>query len=164
MLSHAQKQSFIAETPHRFVSLHATQTGNWGLMNAQQTVEHLVDFFSLSTGKIKMPLVSSVENLPKLKAFLMSDKEFKENTKAPVLPEQPIPIREISYEVALQKLDDEIFQFFNLFGQNKTLQHTHPVFGSLTFEEWVQLHYKHVLHHSKQFGLVTAYTTQTQQA
>lgn len=158
MLTHQQKQQFIAETPHRFSKCTAIQLGNWGLMNAQQTVEHLTDFFGLSTGKVKMPLLSTEENLIKLKAFLQSEKEFKENTKAPVLPAEPAPIREISFEVALQKLDDEIFQFFNLFLQNKSLQNTHPVFGNLNFEEWVQLHYKHVLHHSKQFGLVTVDT------
>lgn len=160
MKSHTEKQAFIAETPHRFTNLRANQIGNWGLMNAQQTVEHLTDFFALSTGRIIMPIVTAPENLPKLQAFMMSDKEFKENTKAPVLPEQPLPTREENYQAALKKLDDEIFLFFNLFGQTPTLQHTHPVFGSLNFEQWVQLHYKHVLHHSKQFGLVTVYTTQ----
>ncbi len=164
MLSHTEKQAFIAETPHRFATLQATQMGNWGLMNAQQTVEHLTDFFGLSTGKINMPIITTPENLPKLQAFIMSDKEFKENTKAPVLPEQPTPIREENYKIALQKLDDEIFQFFNIFEQTPNLQHTHPVFGSLNFEQWVQLHYKHALHHSKQFGLTMAYITQSQQA
>lgn len=164
MLNHTQKQTFIAETPFRFAQLSPIVIGNWGLMNAQQTVEHLTDFFTLSTSKIQMPIITSKENMPKIKAFLMSDKEFRENTKAPVLPEQPTPVREISYEAALQKLDDEIVTFFNLFSQNKSLQTSHPVFGVLNFTEWVLLHYKHVLHHSKQFGLVMAYTTQSQQA
>jgi len=30
----------------------------------------------------------------------------------------------------------------------------HPVFGELNFEEWILLHYKHVTHHLKQFGLI----------
>ncbi len=155
MLSHTQKQTFIAETPFRFKSLLPTDKGSWGLMNAQQTIEHLTDFFGLSTGRIKMPIITPAENLPKLQAFMMSDKEFKENTKAPVLPAEPPPLREANYETALQKLDDEIFQFFHVFTQNTNLQHIHPVFGSLDFIQWVQLHYKHVLHHSKQFSLAT---------
>ncbi|TXH28993.1 MAG: DUF1569 domain-containing protein, partial [Cyclobacteriaceae bacterium] len=31
---------------------------------------------------------------------------------------------------------------------------THPVFGALNFDEWILLHYKHVTHHSRQFGLI----------
>lgn len=29
-----------------------------------------------------------------------------------------------------------------------------PVLGDLNFEEWIMLHYKHVMHHAKQFGLI----------
>ena len=106
-----------------FKNITADATGNWGIMNAQQMVEHVAVFFDVSTEKIKFPLVTPVEHLPKYKEFLLSDKEFRENTKAPI----------------------------TVIGEKKTL---HPVFGELNFEEWVLLHYKHVGHHLKQFGMV----------
>src|SRR5215212_2561201 len=64
----------------------------WGKMNAQQMVEHVSAFFKVSTDKIQFPLTTPAEHLPKYKEFLLSEKEFRENTKAPVLPPEPLPL------------------------------------------------------------------------
>ena len=61
-------------------------------MNAQQMVEHVAGFFKVSTNQLKFPLVTPEEHFQSLKNFLLSDKEFRENTKAPVLPEEPLPV------------------------------------------------------------------------
>lgn len=137
-------------------NLKPEQTGKWGLMNAQQMVEHVIDFFKISTGKLFFPIVSSPEHLPKLREFLWSDKEFKENTKGPtsVIPAEPLPIRNITISVAIDKLQNEINLFFEFFKNDAEKKTTHPVFGELNFEDWVQLHYKHVIHHAKQFELL----------
>jgi oxepin-CoA hydrolase/3-oxo-5,6-dehydrosuberyl-CoA semialdehyde dehydrogenase len=74
------KQQFIPLLDH----LHAETMGKWGRMNAQQMVEHVTDFFKVSGNQQHYPLVTPEEQLPKFKAFLLSDKEFRENTKAPV--------------------------------------------------------------------------------
>ncbi|MEO5782016.1 MAG: DUF1569 domain-containing protein, partial [Ginsengibacter sp.] len=81
-------------------------------------------------------------------------KEFKENTKAPVLPEEPLPLRYTTMQQAKEELTksvDEFFEFFKNDADKKTL---HPAFGELNFDEWVQLHHKHVIHHLKQFVLM----------
>ena len=135
-------------------TLQPNAIGNWGKMNAQQMVEHVADFFKISTNKIKMPFVSSPEHLEKLRAFLYSDKEFRENTKAPVLPDEPFPVRYAAMKESVAELKNEIGDFIALFENEKGLITQHPVFGDLNFEEWVMLHYKHVRHHAKQFGLV----------
>lgn len=137
-------------------SLSADAMGNWGKMNAQQMVEHVTDFFYVSTGKIQLPVITPQEHLPKAKAFLLSDKEFRENTKAPaeILGEEPSPVRNESLETAIIKLQKSIDKFFEYFHSNPDAVTTHPVFGSLNFDEWVLLHYKHVRHHSRQFGLI----------
>jgi Protein of unknown function (DUF1569) len=138
----------IRKTPHA--------EGKWGKMNLHQMTEHVTDFFNVSNGKIQLPLVSPEEHLPKLKAFLLSDKEFRENTKAPleVLGEEPVAVRNESFDTALIKLEKSIHRFFEHFENNPTVITTHPVFGPLNFDEWILLHYKHVQHHAKQFGLI----------
>jgi hypothetical protein len=139
-----------------FKSITADATGNWGIMNAQQMVEHLAAFFDVSTEKIKFDLVTPVEHLPKYKEFLLSDKEFRENTKAPitVIGEEALPLQFATMQDALQNLEKSIACFHLFFKDDAEKKTLHPVFGELNFEEWVLLHYKHVGHHLKQFGMV----------
>ena len=128
----------------------------WGKMNAQQMLEHLADFFNVSTGKIIFDLVTPVEHLPKYREFLYSDKEFRENTKAPaaVLGEEPLPQRKPNLESAKEDLKKSVEEFVNFFQADREKKTLHPVFGPLNFEEWVLLHYKHVRHHLRQFALL----------
>jgi len=133
--------------------LTAEAKGKWGVMNAHQMLEHITDFFRVSTGKVAFDLITPEEHLPKYKAFLYSDKEFRENTKAPVsvLGEEPLPLRTTSLEEALSNLKKSVDDFFLFFEQDPMRTTVHPVFGPLNFEEWVLLHYKHVNHHLRQF-------------
>ncbi len=128
----------------------------WGKMNFQQMVEHVTDFFKVSSGKIQMPVVTPVEHLPKYKEFLLSDKIFKENTKAPtsVLGDEPLPIRNAAFSVAISKLEKQVHDFVVHFKDHAGAKTSHPVFGELDFDEWVLLHYKHATHHARQFGLM----------
>lgn len=158
MNSYIQEQEQFLRSkfvPLLFV-LDVAQPALWGKMNAWQMVEHLVDFFRVSTQKLHFPLVSPQEHLPKLKAFLLSDKPFRENTKAPVsvLGEDPLPLRFASFEQAVQELTGELGYFFQRYADEPAQTALHPVFGELNYEEWVQLHYKHVTHHLRQFGLI----------
>ena len=145
---------------HQFVlllkDLPASAEGKWGKMNAQQMVEHVTGFFKVSSNRINFPLVSPSEHLPKLKAFLLSDKEFRENTKAPtsVIGEEPMPVRTNNMEEAIEALQQSIDEFVVYFEGDDYKTTLHPVFGELNFEEWVLLHYKHVMHHGRQFGVV----------
>ena len=128
----------------------------WGKMNAQQMLEHVADFFNVSDEKIVFALVTPEEHLPKYKDFLYSDKEFRENTKAPenVLGEEPLPLRKASVEAAKDHLKKSVEEFISYFDTDSEKKTMHPVFGLLNFEEWVLLHYKHVRHHLRQFGLL----------
>ncbi len=128
---------------------------NWGKMNAQQMVEHVAAFFKVSTEKIKFDLVTPEEHLPKFKEFLLSDKQFRENTKAPVnvIGEEPLPLRYKTYEEAVEKLHEAVDHFEAYFKNDPLKKTIHPVFGPLNFDEWVLLHYKHVTHHLRQFRM-----------
>lgn len=155
-----EKQAFLRnEFIPLLAQLNGNENGKWGKMNAQQMVEHVSGFFKVSTQHIHFPLTTPPEQLPKYKEFLMSDKEFRENTKAPVLPADPLPLRYATMHDAmgvLQKSVDDFFEFFQGDDLKKTL---HPAFGELNFNEWVQLHHKHVTHHLKQFGLIDTAST-----
>ena len=152
-----QKLNFITkECLPRFKTLSADAVGKWGKMNGQQMAEHVSAFFYVSTEKIKFDLVTPAEHLPKYKEFLLSDKEFRENTKAPgnIIGEEPLPLRYSSMEMALKKLAESISGFQSYFKEDPDKKTMHPVFGELNFEEWVLLHYKHVTHHLRQFGVL----------
>lgn len=148
------KKEFIQQKFLELVSsLSADQKGNWGVMNAQQMVEHVADFFKVSYGKLKFQQVTPTEQLPKFREFLWSDKEFKENTKAPMLPETAFAARNANMSDSLHELKTDINTFFSYFEENADVKTPHPVFGELNIEDWIQLHYKHTQHHAKQFGL-----------
>jgi hypothetical protein len=150
------KLDFIQrQFPALLKDLQADAIGKWGKMNGQQMAEHVTAFFKVSSGKLHFPLVSATEHLPKLKAFLLSDKEFRENTKAPtsVIGEDPLPVRTNTMAEAITALEYSIGEFVEYFKDDSYLTTLHPVFGELNFNEWILLHYKHVVHHAKQFGL-----------
>jgi oxepin-CoA hydrolase/3-oxo-5,6-dehydrosuberyl-CoA semialdehyde dehydrogenase len=150
-----QKLDFLSTSLIPIIrSLDPATSMKWGKMNAQQMVEHLSGFFRISANKLHFPLSTPPEQLPKFKEFLYSDKAFRENTRAPVLPEEPLPEQFANFEAAVNDLEKEITDFLNLFNNRPGLTTQHPVFGDLNFEEWVLLHHKHVVHHLKQFGLI----------
>ncbi len=150
-----EKKSFIK---NEFISLlkklDGDEKGKWGKMNAQQMTEHVSAFFKVSTEKIHFDLVTPLEHLPKYKEFLLSDKEFRENTKAPVLPEAPLPLQYSTMQEAVDELNKSVDDFFDFFKDDSAKTTLHPAFGELNFYEWVQLHHKHITHHLKQFGLI----------
>lgn len=135
--------------------LNAADTPRWGKMNAQQMVEHVTAFFKISSGRLQLPLVTPEEQLPQFRGWLMSEKPFRENTKAPasILPDEPLPLRKPNMEEAIAALEKSVQEFFTYFSDHVSGKALHPVFGELDFAEWVQLHHKHVTHHLRQFGI-----------
>lgn len=129
----------------------------WGKMTLQQMVEHFTDAVRIAAGLVPdVSIVSPAEQLPKLQAFIRSDKPFKENTRNPLLPETPAPVRARSIEAALDGLQAELDSFFDIFLLNEHLTTRNPIFGDLDFDMNVQLLYKHALHHLRQFGVDVA--------
>lgn len=127
----------------------------WGKMNARQMVEHISTVFLVSAAIQHFALVTPDEHLPKYKEFLNSEKIFRENTKAPIeiLGEEPAVMLTASLTDAIEQLRQSAAAFFHYFNENIGAQTLHPVFGMLTYHEWILLHYKHVTHHLRQFGL-----------
>ena len=150
-----QKLNFLLnEFPALLHPLDADTKGKWGLMNAQQMVEHFIWSVKCANGKLQLALVSESDHLEKLRAFLFSEKQFRENTKNPLLNE-PHPVHYPSMEVAVNKLQSELQYLADTFSNNPGMTTLNPIFGELDFEGNVQLLHKHALHHLRQFDLVT---------
>jgi hypothetical protein len=150
------KLNFIQnEFPQLVATLKPDAKGNWGVLNAQQMVEHMSDSIRIATGKDNQPLHTPIEKVEAMKTFAMSDKEFRPNTKNALMSETPSPTRFKSINESIVELKNTINDFINYFETNKGATLTNPFFGELNFEEWITLLHKHAVHHCKQFGLLS---------
>jgi hypothetical protein len=127
----------------------------WGKMNVQQMIEHFGgDAVRCASGRLKIDtIVTAPENLEKMRAFMMSEKPLRENTKNPLLGEEPASARYHTIQAAIGALQLELIYFFEAFEKDPKLITRNPFFGDLNFEQNIQLLYKHALHHLRQFGI-----------
>jgi hypothetical protein len=127
---------------------------NWGKMNLQQMIEHFGDAVRMSSGRLPAPRLFTPEaDLPRMQAFLASDKPFRENIPNPLMPESPAPPRFQNIDEAIDKLEVQLEHFFAVFAANPQLTTLNPFFGNLDYEGNVHLLYKHAVHHLRQFGV-----------
>lgn len=125
----------------------------WGKMTVQQMIEHFADSVRIASGKTAYAdILTPAEQLDKMRAFLESEKPFRENTPNALMPEVPAPVRNPSKDEAIKELKQELGFFFSVFEKNNLQVTRNPFFGDLNYEQNVQLLYKHALHHLKQFG------------
>ena len=133
--------------------LKGDEAPNWGVLSAQGMIEHMTESVAIAYGKIKQPLTTAPELLEKMKAFAMSDKEFKPNTKNVLMSESPAPLVFSNITDAISDFEKEINAFHNYYKTNTGAIITNPFFGDLNYEEWQHLLNKHALHHLKQYNL-----------
>jgi hypothetical protein len=149
------KEIFLKED---FISLleklKGDEKGKWGIMNAQQMVEHFADAVKNANGKLILPALNEGEKLQKFRHFLMSEEPFKENTKNPLIPKEGITLRQRDLPSAINKLKKELDYFFEVFEKHPELKTGNAFFGELDYDMNIQLLHKHAMHHLKQFGLV----------
>jgi hypothetical protein len=150
-----EKIEFLTITfPKLVKQLDAHAKGEWGVMNAQQMVEHMSYSVRVANGKTPMQIITPLENLEKVKGFMMSDKPFRENTKNVMLPDTAIPELQPDMENAVRELENEIQLFIEVFENDPTKTIENPFFGVLNFDEWLHLLVKHATHHARQFRLI----------
>lgn len=154
MNSIENKAKFLREeyTP-LLKQLHPNAERRWGKMNVQQMIEHMADSVRIANGRDPHELVSPEEHVPKMQAFLASDKPFKENTPNRLLPDEPAAMRKKDVAASINELQEEIDYFFSVFENEPGKKVMNPFFGDLDFQMWVQLLHKHAWHHLKQFGI-----------
>lgn len=150
------KENFLRT---RFVrhlqQLHPSTPPRWGKMSVQQMIEHYAgDSIRIASGRLVFEnFTTPAESLSRAKEFLMSEKPFQENTKNPLLGEEPAPLQYKTVQAAIGNLQQELIYFFEIFEKNPGLITRNPFFGNLNFDENVQFLYKHALHHLRQFGV-----------
>jgi hypothetical protein len=152
-----EKENFLRTKLVRYLQqLSPSISPLWGKMNVQQMVEHFTeDAVRVASGRKKFDtIVTPSDKLQRMRDFMMSDKPFKENTKNPLLGEDPASVRFKTVQAAIGALHEELIYFFEVFEKNPGLTTRNPLFGDLSFEQNVQLLHKHAIHHLRQFGVV----------
>ena len=150
-----EKENFLRTRLVRYMQqLDPSTPPRWGKMNVQQMIEHYAgDAVRNASGRLKTDkIITPPERLPAMREFMMSDKPFKENTKNPLLGEEPSPPRFNTVQAAIGALQQELIFFFEVFAKDPQLITRNPFFGDLNFEQNVQLLHKHAIHHLRQFG------------
>lgn len=151
-----EKENFLRTRLVSYLQqLDPTVPARWGKMNVQQMIEHYAgDAVRNASGRLKIDqIVTPPERLKGMREFMMSDSSFKENTKNPLMSEDPQPLRYNTVQAAIGALQQELIYFFEVFAKEPGLITRNPFFGDLNFEENVQLLYKHAIHHLRQFGV-----------
>ncbi|MEZ5018236.1 MAG: hypothetical protein R2800_14350 [Flavipsychrobacter sp.] len=153
-MSTTNKAAFLrTEFPSLLSSLDPNTERKWGKMDAQQMVEHMSYSMRQANGRDLYECVTPEEHLPKMQAFLMSEKPFRENTPNVLIGDDTVPHERANIADAITELREEIDHFFEVFDSNPNKKIMNPFFGELNYEMWVQLLHKHAWHHLNQFGI-----------
>jgi hypothetical protein len=149
----AEKVHFLK---HEYIpaltGLDADAPRKWGKMNVQQMIEHMIEYVRIANGRVPMETITPEDRVPRMQAFLASEKTFAENTPNSLMPEEPTPARLATKAEAISELQSEIDHFFEVHGTDPDRKTANPFFGALNFEQQVQLLHKHATHHLRQFG------------
>ena len=97
--------------------------------------------------------MTPADRVPKMKEFIMSEKEFRPDTKNALMGDEPEPVKRASVAEAIDDLESELKDLVKHFENSPQSTITNPFFGDLNYEESIQLLHKHAIHHLKQFGV-----------
>jgi hypothetical protein len=149
-----QKANFLKNEYTTVLSqLDEHAPNKWGKMNVRQMIEHMSEYVGIAAGKQNLESVTPEEHIPRMQAFLASEKPFRENTPNSLMPDAPPSIKHATKQDAINELQAEIDDFFAVHEQDANRKTPSPFFGTLDFNQQVQLLYKHATHHLRQFGL-----------
>jgi len=149
----AAKITFLkSEYIPALMQLDEATAAKWGKMNVRQMIEHMADYVRIASGRTYYDVVTPTDQIPKMQAFLMSEKPFRENTPNPLMPEVPVALKHAGKEAAIEELQNEINHFFEVYQAESDKVTANPFFGMLEFDQQVQLLHKHATHHLRQFG------------
>jgi hydroxymethylglutaryl-CoA reductase len=141
----------IDEIRKRLSTLKPAKKPVFGKMNAQQMIEHLSFLIQISNGKVHADFFVEDEKSARRRPFLDTEGELQVGFKAPMLSEEPTPVKFKTIKESIDDLVIQITEFGHHFKTAKT--ENHPFFGELDFEYWQKFHVKHCTHHFKQFEL-----------
>jgi len=138
------RMEFLSRSlPEAIETLDGDTPPIWGKMTAQHMVEHLAWILDLSTGKEQAAF----------KPWLYDDRPFPREIRNPRLPLIPGPLKYPTLREAKVTFREALDQFIRDTKVNSQYKETHPVFGSLSMDEWERFHFKHSFGHLVQFRL-----------
>lgn len=127
----------------------------FGKMTAQHMVEHLSYTLRFANGKLPQELLYRPDKAEKFKQYtIYSEQELQPGFRAPMLPEELLPLKHPGMQEAVQELEQELQDMDRYFAQNPEARPVSPTLGELTQAEWYVFHNKHFRHHFRQFGLL----------
>jgi len=151
-------ENFLSqEVPSLLADLNEDASPIWGLMTPQHMVEHLIVTYKLSTGRIKIPIVSKEEDRERLKAYLIKDSPMRRSVPSPTGKNELQPLRSASLQEAKDKFLKETSEFLAFMSDQPDSLANHPYGGAMRADEWIHFHRKHIKHHFIQFGLIPDY-------
>ena len=124
----------------------------WGHMSVQRMIEHLSDTLRLSYTNHEFPQIVPEEKVQKAQEFIFSEIPMPKNFKAP-FASKDIPLRNSNFKEAIEEFKNYWIRFEDHFKINPGIRTLHPIFGQLSYDQWLRIHSKHVTHHLKQFGI-----------
>jgi hypothetical protein len=134
--------------------LKADTASLFGKMTAQHMVEHLTITLKLSIGKIKYPPFTPSERaLIAKQNLLFTELEMGMGMTPPNDTGELYPLKYPNLEKAKEALLQAWEEYISYYEQNDGASEVHPRFGHLNKEEWDRFHFKHMMHHFKQFGV-----------
>ncbi len=144
-------ESFVRE---KLGSLFENSKPTFGLMNAQQMIEHLSKITQISNGNWPIDVFVSDEKSARRKPFLDTENELEIGFNPSQLADEPYPLQFENIQKAIDDLIIQVQLFVKVFEENPTKTVVHPFFGELDFEYWKKFQSKHFTHHFKQFELI----------
>lgn len=146
---------FTLNTGRMLAQLKEDSKPQFGKMSAIEMVEHLRQGVELMLEKAETKMVTPKSKIPAFQAFLMSDKEMPKDQKQPPAYKMA---RKVEGNLEDQKvaLLRALIQMQVRFEQEPDFTALHAYFGELDKEGWKMMHYKHIKHHFKQFGIYNA--------
>lgn len=128
----------------------------WGMMSAQNMVEHLEMSYRTATGEISnFEIATPEEHLEIYRETIFNHKPMPQNHRHPLMKEGVT--EELKYTdlaTAKAKLIEAVEQYDAFFKENPEVRTKNAVFGMMTKFEWDLLNDKHLNHHFNQFGLL----------
>lgn len=151
----ANTSSQLTALVNKLSRLTADSQPLWGGMTAQHMVEHLTGALKLSNGAITIEQHTEEKKIPAMRAFLMSDRPMPRNFRSPAAGDGLPRLKHPDLEKAVAALTMALARFHQYHENYPGIKPVNPVFGPLSYEEWIQFHQKHFQHHLTQFGLIT---------
>jgi hypothetical protein len=140
-----------AEILSRISKLNPQTQRQWGKMNVNQMLYHTAAGLKIAYGEISTAPRGNWLSKQMMRFFILKTDMPTPKEKAETFPEintVTLGINPADFHVEQQKLIELVKNF-----PAKQLHHASSLLGKMSKENWARLHYTHLDHHLKQFGV-----------